>query len=122
MRLTYNSIFLKIYCLLFAKNIGSDQYGNKYFIKKNLSPKNNYRERRFVVYSGIVEASKVPQEWNAWIHHMTNDVPKVQPKKQKWIKDHSPNLTGTPFKYEYKDKKDPKKVKNIYSVWSPDEK
>ena len=75
MRLTYNSIFFKIYCLLFAKNIGSDQYGNKYFIKKNLSPKNNYRERRFVVYSGIVEASKVPQEWNAWIHHMTNDIP-----------------------------------------------
>ena len=34
MRLTYNSIFFKIYCLLFAKNIGSDQYGNKYFIKK----------------------------------------------------------------------------------------
>ena len=69
MKLSYNSIFFKIYCFLFAKKIGCDEYGNKYYTKKNLSPKNNYRERRFVIYKGIVEASKVPQEWNAWLHH-----------------------------------------------------
>ena len=42
-------------------------------------------------------------------------------KKFSWLKDHTPNLTGSPFAYEYKDKKKTKKVKNIYSVWSPDE-
>ena len=44
----------------------------------------------------------------------------IKSKKFSWLKDHTPNLTGSPFAYEYKDKKK-KKVKNIYSVWSPDE-
>ena len=120
MKLSYNSIFFKIYCLFFAKNVGKDEYGNSYYTKKNLSRKNNYRERRFVLYKGIVEASKVPQEWNAWLHHATETPPSYQ-NKFSWLKDHAPNLTGSPFAYEYKDKKKTKKVKNIYSVWSPDE-
>ena len=120
MKLSYNSIFLKFYCLFFAKNVGKDEYGKSYYTKKNLSRKNNYRERRFVLYKGIVEASKVPQEWNAWLHHATETPPSNQ-KKLSWLKDHTPNLTGSPFAYEYKDKKKTKKVKNIYSVWSPDE-
>ncbi len=120
MKLSYNSIFFKIYCFFFAKKVGKDEYGNKYFTKKNLSPKNNYRQRRFVIYKGIVEASKVPQEWNAWLHHAT-DSPPTETKKLSWYKDHSPNLTGSPFAYEYKDQKKPKQIKNIYTVWSPDE-
>ena len=31
-------------------------------------------ERRLVVYKGYVEASKVPQSWNAWLHHVIDDV------------------------------------------------
>jgi len=34
MRLSYNSIFFKIYCHLFAKKVGTDDYGNLYFKKK----------------------------------------------------------------------------------------
>lgn len=120
MTLSYNSIFFKIYCFFFAKKVGEDNYGNKYFVKKNITPKNNFRQRRFVLYKGIIEASKVPPEWNAWIHHIEDDVPKAE-KKLSWIKNHKPNLTGTPFAYEYKDKKESKKIKNIYTVWSPDE-
>ena len=120
MKLSYNSIFFKIYCSLFAKKVGKDEYGNAYYSKKNLSRKNNYRQRRFVIYKGIVEASKVPQEWNAWLHHVS-EAPPLPKKKLKWYKDHIPNLTGSPFAYEYKDQKKPKQVKNIYSTWSPDE-
>ena len=89
-------------------------------LKKNLSPKIITDKRRFVIYKGIVEASKVPQEWNAWLHHAT-DSPPTETKKLSWYKDHSPNLTGSPFAYEYKDQKKPKQIKNIYTVWSPDE-
>ena len=84
------------------------------------SIKNNSRERRFIIYRGIVEASKVPQEWNAWLHHVSNDLPKKTSKKS-WMKDHLPNMTGTPYAYEYKDQKKSDKVKNIYSIWKPDE-
>ena len=101
------------------EKIGEDSYGNKYFYKKNSSPRNNFRERRFVIYKGVVEASKIPQEWNAWLHHMTNNIPVSNEKRPRWIKNHVPNLTGTPYAYEYKDKKDKMKIKNIYSRWSP---
>ena len=39
MRLSYNSIFFKIYCLIFAKKVGEDEYGNSYFIKSLIHQK-----------------------------------------------------------------------------------
>ena len=119
MSLSYNSWFFKIYCNIFAKKVGKDDYGNKYFSRRNFSPKNNFRERRFVIYKGSVEASKTPQEWNAWLHHMTDEIPRKNMRKPDWIKDHVPNLTGTPYAYEYKDKKNTARIKNIYSIWRP---
>ena len=51
---------------------------------------------------------------------MTDKVPEINnSSKPKWVKEHVPNLTGTPYAYEYKDKKDSSKVKNIYSIWKP---
>ena len=76
MSLSYNSFSFLNILQNFCKIVGEDEYGNTYFVKKSGSIKNNNRERRFIVYSGIVEASKVPQEWNAWLHHVTNDLPK----------------------------------------------
>jgi NADH:ubiquinone oxidoreductase subunit len=122
MSLSYNSWFFKIYCNFFAKKIGEDTYGNKYFQKKKTSQKNNFRQRRFVIYNGNVEASKIPQEWNAWLHHITDDIPNKEAEKPSWIKEHTPNLTGTPFAYEYKDSKDSSKIKNVYSIWKPKKK
>ena len=78
-------------------------------IKKNNGIKNNSRERRFIIYKGIVEASKVPQEWKCMAYHVSNDLPKKLLKP--WMKDHLPNMTGTPYAYEYKDQKKSDKVK-----------
>ena len=50
---------------------------------------------------------------------MTDEIPKKDATKPSWIKEHVPNLTGTPFAYEYKDKKDSSKIKNLYSIWKP---
>ena len=120
MSLSYNSWFFKIYCNIFAIRIGEDSYGNLYYEKKNVSNKNNFRQRRLVIYNGVVEASKIPQGWNAWLHHMTDKVPEKNNKDMPaWVKEHVPNLTGTPFAYEYKDKKDSTKIKNTYSIWKP---
>ena len=101
------------------KKVGTDRYGNKYFTKNSASPKNNFRTRRFVVYKGMVEASKIPQEWNAWLHHVSDEVPNQNDKRPVWSKEHTPNLTGTPYAYEYKDKKDTTKIKNVISIWKP---
>ena len=91
MNLISNQFFLKIYSKFFAQEIGQDEYGNKYYAEQNNSPINNYRERRWVIYDGEIEASKVPQRWNAWLHHVTKEKPTNYVRKEKWMKKHLPN-------------------------------
>ena len=123
MSLSYNSWFFKIYCNFFAKKNWCRQLWKPIFPKKKKpSQKNNFRQRRFVIYKGNVEASKIPQEWNAWLHHITNEIPDIKPISRSGLKNTLPNLTGTPFAYEYKDKKDSSKIKNVYSIWKPKKK
>ena len=50
---------------------------------------------------------------------MSDDVPDQNTKRLPWIKEHVPNMTGTPYAYEYKDKKDTTKIKNVISIWKP---
>jgi NADH:ubiquinone oxidoreductase subunit len=70
--------------------VGKDEFGNRYYQTKD-------RRRRWVLYSGTVEASCVPSEWHGWLHHTFEDPPTVAPlKKKPWEADYIPNLTGTP--------------------------
>ena len=78
-----------------SKRVGMDAYGNKYYRAK---PRKGYKhERRFVVYKGAPEASKIPPEWHGWMHHQTDDIPSSDEKsfRRKWQQPHQPNLTGT---------------------------
>jgi NADH:ubiquinone oxidoreductase subunit len=82
-----------------ATRVGEDQYGNKYY---RASPRPGYkRERRWVIYKGVPEASAVPPEWHGWLHHQSDDVPDEMPEsfRRKWQKPHKPNLTGTDQAY-----------------------
>lgn len=88
------SISTRLYTLLKGDLVGADEFGNRYYRSKG--PKLNGRERRWVLYRGKAEPSKVPGEWHAWLHH-TSAAPLsekgIQPKA--WQKEHLPNLTGT---------------------------
>jgi NADH:ubiquinone oxidoreductase subunit len=60
--------------------VGSDQYGNRYYRLKGDKPTGRgggrfARERRWVIYKGAPEGSKVPPEWHAWLHHTVDEVP-----------------------------------------------
>ena len=46
---------------LFGVKVGEDQFKNKYY-------KNKDDTKRWVIYSGIVDASTVPPEWHSWLH------------------------------------------------------
>ena len=52
----------------------------------------------------------MPQEWNAWLHHAI-DTPPIVKKKLSWLKDHSPNLTGSPLHTNIKIIKNQNKLK-----------
>lgn len=78
-----------------ARRVGTDTLGNVYYTAK---PRKGYkRERRWVIYNGVPEASNVPPEWHGWLHHQTDVVPAQAEKsyRRPWQKPHVPNLTGT---------------------------
>ena len=83
--------------------VGTDDYGNRYYRLKNDKPQPLgggpfSRERRWVIYKGEPEGSKVPPEWQAWLHHTVDELP--QPRtRYPWEKPHQPNMTGTPLSY-----------------------
>lgn len=80
--------------------IGEDGYGNRYFEARDNSDSYDGRKRRWVIYQGYADASKVPSEWHGWLHYTFDEPPTVAPFKIKaWEKDHLPNLTGTIHAY-----------------------
>ncbi len=77
--------------------VGKDSFGNKYYREKGPE---SLKERRWVIYKGRPEASKVPPEWFGWLHHTVMDPPTIETiKRWPWEKNHLPNLTGTPYAY-----------------------
>lgn len=82
-----------------AKRVGTDATGNRYF---RASPRKGYkRERRWVLYKGAPEATKVPPEWHGWLHHQTDAIPTQTDVsyRRPWQKPHVQNLTGTTAAY-----------------------
>jgi NADH:ubiquinone oxidoreductase subunit len=89
------SIGTALFTLFKGKFVGQDEYGNRYFIERR--PRTGMRQRRWVRYRGIEEASKVPPEWHAWLHY-ASDAP-LDASRRSWQKRHKPNVTGTPNAY-----------------------
>ena len=75
-----------------GRQIGVDQLGNRYFEER-------HGRRRWVLYAGEVEASSVPAEWHAWLHHTTDARPTEGASRHDWERPHMPNPTGTPDAY-----------------------
>ena len=76
--------------------VGQDEAGNKYSEAKTNKESFDGRKRRWVVFNGYAEASKVSPDWHGWLHHTFEEPPTVEPlKRRAWEKDHLPNLTGT---------------------------
>lgn len=72
--------------------VGNDQFGNRYYQEKR-------GRRRWVIYHGAIEASAVPAEWHAWLHHTVDEPPLERPPARPWEKEHQPNPTGTADAY-----------------------
>lgn len=77
--------------------VGSDEFGNRYYRDKRT--RGLRRERRWVLYKGEVEASRVPPEWHAWLHATIAEPPLQRAERRPWQLEHVPNLTGTDQAY-----------------------
>lgn len=105
-----------LHTLMCGRQVGVDEFGNKYYVSK---ARLHGRERRWVVYGGKVESSKVPCEWHAWLHHTTAE-PLTEKASQAhpWQKDHVANRTGSADAYH--PSASSTVVKADYIAWSPD--
>ena len=73
--------------------VGEDEAGNVYYETRN-------GKRRWVIYNGEAEASRVGPEWHGWLHFTWNDPPNRTPLKRKaWERPHRENMTGTAMAY-----------------------
>ena len=92
----------RFYTWRFGQFVGEDEFGNRYYryVQAQAIDANVGAERRWVVYNGEVEASRVPPGWRGWLAHMT-DVPPPEDNyvPREWEMAHVPNNTGTPEAY-----------------------
>lgn len=99
-----NNLGTVIYTRLRGEYVGDDEFGNQYYrdrqarFNKGLMASN---EKRWVLYSGEPEASRVPPDWHAWLHHTVDTRPNAGgvPEKKPWEKPHEPNRTMTAEAY-----------------------
>ena len=82
----------KLKTIFSGKLVGKDSTGNKYYENKD--------GKRWVIYNGEIDASKIPVEWYSWMHFTPNRIEnKHDLKKYEWQKPHQHNLTGTDSAY-----------------------
>lgn len=92
------SIGTRLFTWLHGESVGTDSFGNRYYRDRRTAGQK--RERRWVLYKGEPEASRVPPEWHAWLHSIVREPPRPEAlPRRPWQKEHVPNLTGTPAAY-----------------------
>jgi NADH:ubiquinone oxidoreductase subunit len=83
-----------------ARLVGEDQQGNRYFEEGRAPSHPEGYKRRWVIYHGFAEGSRVPPDWHGWLHHQWDEPPTVAPLPiKKFERQHLPNMTGTPLAY-----------------------
>ena len=91
-----------------GEQVGTDTLGNTYFRgKKPYGAGHPFagQERRWVIYNGANDASRVPAEWHGWLHGAfangpDGGVPESNlPPARIWEVDYTPNATGTAAAY-----------------------
>ncbi len=73
-----------------GREVGRDELGNVYFEHRK-DP-----SRRWVIYNGSNDASRVPPGWTSWLRGQIGQVPdEALPPRRAFEKDPVPNLSGT---------------------------
>lgn len=83
----------QIYTARKGIKVGEDDQGNVYY-------RNADDSKRWVIFNGEVEGSRIGPDWHGWLHRTWDQPPSERPLKHKaWEKPHQENLTGTALAY-----------------------
>lgn len=96
--------------------VGEDDQGNVYY-------RNVDDSRRWVMFNGEVEGSRIGADWHGWLHRTFDEPPTLRPMVHKaWEQPHQENLTGTLLAYAPAGslrQSEPAK-RNDYEAWQPE--
>ncbi|UYV35921.1 NADH:ubiquinone oxidoreductase subunit NDUFA12 [Rhodobacteraceae bacterium D3-12] len=96
--------------------VGEDEQGNTFY-------RSGDGKRRWVMFNGEAEASRVSADWHGWLHHTFDEMPgdKALPKKD-WEKPHVENLTGSMLAYAPAGsiRTTQPKERSDYEAWTPE--
>ncbi|MEY8839886.1 NADH:ubiquinone oxidoreductase subunit NDUFA12 [Cribrihabitans sp. XS_ASV171] len=106
----------RIYTSRKGVKVGEDDQGNVYYRTADDS-------KRWVIFNGEAEASRVDPSWHGWLHRTWDEPPSEKPLPRKtWEKPHVENLTGTALAYAPAGSlRRPEPVeRRDYEAWSPE--
>ena len=106
----------KLFTFIRGKQVGTDNENNKFYVHKKNS------QKRWIIYNGLMDASRIPAEWHDWLHYRTDEIPNESDKKLDWYKMHKENSTGTDESYspDLSKDKEPAILKKNYEPWRPE--
>lgn len=88
----------RLFTWLRGERVGEDSQGNRYY-RERKTPVGR-RQKRWVIYRGEAEASRVPPDWHGWLHHTVAEPPPPGGLPHKaWEKEHCRNPSGTALAY-----------------------
>lgn len=96
--------------------VGQDDAENIYYQTRD-------GKRRWVIFAGDAEATKVSPDWHGWLHHTFDELPSDTPLPHKsWEIPHQENLTGTARAYAPAGsiRHPSSKPKSDYEAWQPE--
>jgi len=96
--------------------VGEDAQGNVFY-------RNADDSRRWVIFNGEAEASRIAPEWHGWLHRTWDEPPTEKPLVRKaWEKPHVPNMTGTSAAYVPPGsiRRAEPKPRSDYEAWAPE--
>ncbi|MCC5957744.1 NADH:ubiquinone oxidoreductase subunit NDUFA12 [Roseinatronobacter sp. S2] len=99
-----------------GEKVGEDDQGNIFY-------RSHDSKKRWVIYNGESEASRVSPDWHGWLHHTWDELPSERPLLRKeWEKPHQENLTGTALAYAPKGsiRRQNPKTRTDYEAWTPE--
>ena len=87
-----------VFTWLNGELVGTDELRTRYY--RSTNRKRFGREQRWCIFKGDKDASKIPPEWHAWLHHTVEEpLAHEAVSGSAWVKPHQVNLTGTARAY-----------------------
>ena len=101
-----------------GQRVGEDEQGNVFYQTAD-------GKRRWVIFNGVAEASRISPDWHGWMHHTYDKPPTEAPLPRKpWEKPHKANPTGSEGAYHppgsLATPESRPRVSGDYEAWAPE--